>query len=77
MEKKVDCPTCNGKGEAMFSCCSGEVVDSDLGLCPDCKEHLGDDTCEDCEGSGKVYASKEDFTDKAPDLILQAEYNQD
>jgi hypothetical protein len=50
----VECETCNGNGEAMFSCCTGEVVTNDYGLCPECCEHLGDEECPDCEGKGYV-----------------------
>lgn len=69
---KVECPTCNGSGEAVFSCCTGEVVHDDIMVCPECREHLGEETCEDCGGTGEI----EDGTETAPEapsLQLKAE----
>lgn len=68
-----ECETCNGHGEAVFSCCSGEVVRDDMMMCPTCHEHLGEEECPDCEGNGYVPEDKEDFTDTAPSLQAQAE----
>lgn len=51
-EDRVECPTCDGQGEAMFSCCTGDIVDSDWARCPKCLESLGEEECYDCEGSG-------------------------
>lgn len=51
---KEKCPTCNGDGEAVFSCCTNELVDSDYMICPVCHEHLGLDKCEDCDGEGTI-----------------------
>ena len=51
---KVECPTCIGKGEAMFSCCTGEAIFDDSDLCPTCYEHMGEEECIDCHGTGKV-----------------------
>ena len=48
------CHICNGECEEYFSCCTGEVVDSDIQRCPDCKENVGLSKCEDCEGTGLV-----------------------
>lgn len=56
--KAEQCPECDGKGTGFFSCCSGDRVDQDAPLCPDCMEHLGEDTCEACEGTGKILNSK-------------------
>ena len=50
----VSCPTCLGHGEAMFSCCTGEAIHDDSDLCPVCYEHMGEEDCEDCSGTGKV-----------------------
>lgn len=69
---KVKCETCGGTGEAVISCCTGEVVNSDYAMCPYCKEHLGEDTCPDCEGAGEVEENTL-LTNTAPDLQLQAE----
>jgi len=69
----IECETCNGKGEAVFSCCSGEVVDDDMMMCPTCHEHLGEEECQDCEGTGKVSEDKDDFTEKAPSMQAAAE----
>lgn len=69
---KIQCPTCDGKGEAVISCCTGEVIRDDYQMCPECHEHLGEDTCPDCEGSGKV-EEDQSLTPVGPDLQLQAE----
>ena len=71
----IDCPTCDGKGEAAFSCCTGEVVSDDILMCPDCLEHLGEEKCTDCNGTGKIPEDQEDLTGHAPSLQLAAEYN--
>lgn len=54
VEHKQQCEVCNGKGEAMFSCCTGDRVDEDYGRCPTCKEGLGDEECVECDGTGLV-----------------------
>ena len=69
----VECETCEGKGEACFSCCTGELVTDDIQMCPRCHEHLGESTCEDCGGTGKVPEDKKDFIDHAPSLQRAAE----
>jgi len=51
---KVKCDTCNGTGEVIYSCCTGEIVSDDIALCPVCYENLGEEYCEDCKGTGKV-----------------------
>lgn len=76
-EGHEECPTCNGKGEAVISCCTGEVVDDDIMMCPTCKEHLGEETCPDCDGKGHVPVEKEDFTDKTLGLGARAEMLRD
>jgi hypothetical protein len=50
----ITCETCNGAGEAVISCCTGDVVDNDFMMCPECQEHLGEETCPDCDGKGEV-----------------------
>jgi len=53
----VDCETCNGQGKGYFSCCTGDILkglEADYGMCPECREHLGEDMCGDCFGIGKV-----------------------
>jgi len=71
-----ECETCNGKGEAIFSCCTGEVMKSDYDLCPTCYEHCGEEECQDCEGKGYVLIGTS-LTSTAPDLQLKAEMIQD
>jgi hypothetical protein len=48
------CELCNGDGEVVLSCCTGDPVDSDFMICPACHEHLGEETCPDCDGTGEV-----------------------
>ena len=52
--KMKTCETCDGKGEAVISCCTGDVVDIDIMMCPVCYEHLGEETCPDCDGKGET-----------------------
>jgi hypothetical protein len=59
---KITCETCDGSGEAVFSCCTGDVVHDDVMMCPVCYEHLGEETCIDCEGSGEVEEEDEEVT---------------
>jgi DnaJ-class molecular chaperone len=59
MKTYIECETCNGTGEVMISCCSGEVIDDDFAICPECHEHLGDEPCPDCAGECMVEDDKE------------------
>lgn len=68
-----ECPICDGKGEAMFSCCTGDRVDEDYGRCPSCKEGLGESECEDCQGTGLVKVSDNVKPGIILDPISQAE----
>ena len=52
LSTQTKCQTCNGAGEAVFSCCTGEVVNHDIQMCPECYEHLGEEECYDCNGTG-------------------------
>lgn len=51
-DKIKKCRLCNGRGVAVFSCCTGEPVDSDYMICPECDEHLGEEECPECGGTG-------------------------
>jgi len=55
----MKCETCNGVGEVYYSCCTGEIVNNDWHLCPECKEHLGLEMCEDCDGTGFISDEKD------------------
>lgn len=55
---KVKCDTCSGTGEAYVSCCTQEVVFSDTPMCPVCHEHLGEEECPDCDGTGEVNGTR-------------------
>lgn len=69
---KTTCNTCNGEGEAVFSCCGGDVITDDLMMCPTCHEHLGLEECPDCGGTGEI--DEEDQTDPIKiDMQLKAE----
>ena len=57
------CPSCNGTGKAVYSCCTGEIVTGDILICPKCKEHLGEEVCQQCGGTG------EDNGEEAPDKV--------
>ena len=73
---KVQCETCNGKGEAVFSCCTGEVVNDDIMMCPSCYEHLGEEECPDCEGTGAVEEDTQ-LTPKTEGVNSRAEAHRD
>ena len=68
----VKCETCKGSGEAVVSCCTGEVVHGDIQMCPECYEHLGEDTCPDCGGSGEIEEGTP-LSPTAPDMQLAVE----
>jgi hypothetical protein len=53
-EEYKECSACHGKGSGYFSCCSGEIVDEDVAMCPECYEHLGEEECEVCDGTGTI-----------------------
>ena len=75
--KEKDCPTCYGKGQAMISCCTGEAVHDDLDFCPTCHEHMGEDDCPDCDGTGKVPMDKDDFSETTSGVNSRAEHLRD
>lgn len=54
MEDKIICPECNGYKIRVYSCCTGEHVDNDIMMCPVCHEHLGEEPCYTCDGTGVV-----------------------
>jgi hypothetical protein len=51
-DTEKECEACNGAGTGIFSCCTGDPVDSDFMICPVCKEHLGIEECSECNGTG-------------------------
>lgn len=58
-KESVICPECDGKKQMVYSCCTGEPVDSDYMMCPQCLEHLGEEPCITCAGSGWVLKDDE------------------
>jgi DnaJ-class molecular chaperone len=56
MSNKV-CQTCDGQGTFnTSSCCGAEMYGemTDIGICPECREHTDPTECEDCDGKGYV-----------------------
>ncbi len=51
---KIKCDSCNGTGQAYVSCCTQEIVEEDIAMCPVCFEHLGEEDCPDCDGTGET-----------------------
>lgn len=49
-EGMEECPECNGKGVAVYSCCTGDVIVGDIEMCPKCHEWLGEEECILCDG---------------------------
>lgn len=70
---KVECDACGGKGVCVYSCCTGEIVRDDYCTCPECHEHLGEETCQSCNGEGVVDDLFDDYPDTAPSLQAKAE----
>lgn len=76
---QIKCEECNGTGEAVYSCCTGEVVVGDILMCPSCYEHLGEETCQACLGTGQIEEEDAQFADKVDPQLqaeLRAEYNE-
>jgi len=67
--KTKDCKFCNGTGKetVIYSCCGDNITNSDIMICPTCKEHCDGaeaDTCMACDGQG-IVSAYEDFGAKA------------
>jgi len=54
-----ECPDCRGAKVCVISCCTGDVITDDWQMCSVCHEHLGEDTCELCSGTGEVEDDEE------------------
>ena len=54
IEEEEECPACYGKKVGYFSCCTGDMVNEDIAMCPSCYEHLGEDDCSLCDGRGTI-----------------------
>ena len=68
----ICCESCNSSGEVMYSCCTGDIIEDDMAICPTCYEHLGDEECYDCRGTVSVTEGTES-TPKIPGLQAIAE----
>lgn len=68
---KILCETCDGKREAVFSCCTGDTITDDYMICPVCKEHLGEEECIDCQGIG--YVDNDKLFNQTIDMQAKAE----
>jgi hypothetical protein len=66
---KITCPECNGKKERVYSCCTGEHVDDDAMMCPECHEHLGEEPCFTCNGEGVIEEEEEEKQTFAQSII--------
>ena len=63
---KYECPCCEGSGELHISnCCgvpsksNGDGNTSDIGICPECREHCEYGIkCEECDGTGEINSTK-------------------
>lgn len=47
------CTDCDGTGIALTSVCCDAKFDNDIRICEECFEHLGDNECTSCEGTGR------------------------
>lgn len=68
---KVICPECDGAKVRVYSCCTGEHIEDEMMLCPECHEHLGEEDCETCDGTGWVEETSEDL--RKQDLAYEAQ----
>lgn len=50
--EEEECPQCSGAKVGFFSCCTGEMINSDFPVCPDCQTSLEKQTCDVCNGEG-------------------------
>lgn len=64
---KQKCESCNGRGWGVWSCCTGNPVNRDIMMCPVCHEHLGEEPCVECDGTGQV-----DEPDESYEITSQA-----
>lgn len=62
-KKQINCKACDGSGKSETSNCCDAGYDSDMLMCYECHEHLGDEDviCDECSGTGKVEESYDDF----------------
>ena len=72
MGKTKECKYCGGTGKdsVIYSCCGDDITNSDMMICPTCKEHcdgMEAEECEMCGGSGEM-DSEEDPGAKADRL---------
>jgi RecJ-like exonuclease len=59
-----ECTECEGTGYSLLSNCCGAFFDTDIRICSECKEHIGDNDCTECNGQGKILKhtdTKEDY----------------
>ena len=54
MSLYTKCPDCQGTGEAETSNCCDAKFDSDIRICSECLDHVGDNECYTCDGTGKI-----------------------
>lgn len=50
------CEQCNGSGRLELSPCCESGYDTDIMICYECNEHIGEDDldCENCNGTGQI-----------------------
>lgn len=49
-----ECSECEGTGKIDLSNCCGVKFNTDIMICPSCKEHCDRDDCGECNGTGKI-----------------------
>lgn len=52
------------------------MITGDILMCPDCHEHLAEDTCDRCGGVGQI-EEEDNLPIHKVDLLLKAEYAND
>ena len=62
--KMRECDFCNGKKVLYISCCTQEPVDEDIAMCPECHEHLGEEDCPECDGTGEVEMTSDEIAEE-------------
>lgn len=50
----TECDSCEGTGKVELSDCCGTAFDTDIGICPSCREYCDKSDCGDCDGTGSI-----------------------
>jgi hypothetical protein len=63
----IDCPDCKGGVHSLSDCC-GANMNTDMGICYECKDHCEPQDCDTCKGVGQIEVTGEEMRDDMADL---------